>query len=181
MPIARRAAALSALFAGLLIAQQDAPSRYPDVPYVPTPAEVVEQMLKLADVHEGDVVYDLGCGDGRIVIMAATRFGARATGVDIDPALIRDARENAKKAGVSEKVKFVEGDLFATDLRSASVVTLYLLPGVNVKLIPKLLDELKPGSRVVSFRFDMGDWKATKKGDVNGRPIYLWVIPEKPR
>lgn len=168
----------SILFSALVFAQQT-PERHPDVPYVPTPVEVVEAMLKLADVHPGDVVYDLGCGDGRIVIMAAEKFGATGTGVDVDRERLADARENARKAGVSGKVAFLERDLFSADIRRASVVTLYLLPALNQKLRPKLLRDLKPGTRVVSFSFDMGDWKPDQTGDVNGRHIYLWVIPEK--
>jgi cyclopropane fatty-acyl-phospholipid synthase-like methyltransferase len=181
MSITRRAAVFSTVFSALLCAQQGTPERHPDVPYVPTPIEVVEQMLRLADVHKGDVVYDLGCGEGRIVIMAAEKFNAIGTGVDIDPELIRDAREKAKKAGVSEQVKFIQGDLFETDIRPASVVTLYLLPSINEKLMPKLLSELKPGTRVVSFAFGIGDWKPNKTMDVNGRHIFLWLVPEGKR
>ena len=163
----------------LLPGQQTAPFKYPDAPYVPTPVEVVEQMLRLAGVHKGDVVYDLGCGDGRIVIMAAEKFDATAVGVDINPELIRDARAKAERAGLSGRVRFVEGDLFETDIRPASVVTLYLLPGMTEKLKPKLLRDLKPGSRIVSFTFGIGDWKPGKAMDVNGRHIYLWIVPEK--
>jgi SAM-dependent methyltransferase len=164
---------------GAAAGPQSAPEHYPDVPFVPTPEEVVQQMLKLADVHAGDVVYDLGCGDGRIVIMAAQKFGAKATGVDIDPQRIQEARANAVKAGVSDKTKFVLGDLYEADIHPATVVTLYLLPSVNEKLKPKLLRDLKPGTRVVSHSFDMGDWKPDKTEEVDGRRIYLWTIPEK--
>ena len=170
---------ISSMVLSTLVLAQSTPERRPDVPYVPTPVEVVEAMLKLADVHKGDVVYDLGCGDGRIVIMAAEKFGATGTGVDIDREMVADARENAKRAGVNDKVHFVEGDLFATDIRPASVVTLYLFPTLNQKLRPKLMRDLKPGTRVVSFSFDMGDWKPDKTGDVNGRSIFLWIIPGK--
>ena len=171
---------LLAALSALASAQQATPDQYPDVPYVPTPVEVVEQMLTLAGVHQGDVVYDLGCGDGRIVLMAAQNFGAKATGIDLDADLIRMAREKAKRAGLSEKVTFVQGDLFEADLRSASVVTLYLLPAINQKLKPKLLRDLRPGTRVVSFSFDMGDdWKPDKTADVNGRHVYLWTIPAR--
>ena len=149
-----------------------------DVPYVPTPDEVVESMLKLAGVHRGDVVYDLGCGDGRIVI-AAARLGARAVGVDINPDRIRDARLNAKQAQVEDSVTFVQEDLFKADIKEATVVTLYLLPSVNLKLRPRLWSELKPGTRVVSHAFDMGDWKAEKTDEVDNRPVYLWTIPPK--
>jgi SAM-dependent methyltransferase len=150
--------------------------RTPDVPYVPTSQEVVDEMLKLAGVKQTDTVYDLGCGDGRIVITAAQKFGAKGVGVDINPERIQEATENAKKAGVTGKVKFVEGDLFTADIHDASVVTLYLLPSVNLKLRPKLLKDLRPGTRIVSHSFDMGDWKPDKEVDVNGRKIYLWTV-----
>lgn len=149
-----------------------------DVPYVPTPYPVVEGMLKLANVQKDDVVYDLGCGDGRIVVTAAEKFGARGVGIDIDPERIKEAWENARKAGVTERVKFLEQNLFEADLSEATVVTLYLLRGVNLKLRPKLLAELKPGTRVVSNTFDMGDWKPEQTQDVLGRTIYFWTIPE---
>ena len=165
---------------GVVLAQQaPAPKRSPDVPYVPTPQPVVEAMLKLGEVKKGDVLFDLGCGDGRIVVTAAQRYGVDATGVDIDPQRISEAKENATKAGVNGKAKFIQGDLFQADLSKASVVTLYLLPSVNMKLRPKLWKELKPGARVVSHSFDMEDWKPTKTAEVNGRRIYLWVITEK--
>jgi SAM-dependent methyltransferase len=149
-----------------------------DVPYVPTPDDVVASMLRLANVHKGDVVYDLGCGDGRIVI-AAARLGARGVGVDINPDRIRDARLNAKQAGVEDSVTFIQEDLFKADIRQATVVTLYLLPSVNLKLRPRLWSELKPGTRIVSQSFDMGDWKAEKTDEVDGRPVYFWTIPAK--
>jgi len=151
-----------------------------DVPYVPTPESVVEEMLRVAGVGKGDVVYDLGCGDGRLVITAVRKFGARrGVGVDIDPQRIRESKENARAAGVEDRVEFVEGDLFKTDIREATVVTLYLLPEVNLRLRPRLLSELKPGTRVVSHAFDMGDWEPEKTAHVEGRPIYLWTIPAK--
>lgn len=167
---------LPAVIAGSVFAQDD--FLY-DVPYVPTPQEVVHKMLEVAQVKKGDTVYDLGCGDGRIVIMAAKEFGSNAVGIDIDPNRIREANENAKQAGVSEKTRFIEKDLFQADFRAANVVTLYLLTSVNLKLRPKLLAELKPGTRVVSHNFDMGDWKPTKTVDFQGRKIYLWVVGEK--
>ena len=151
----------------------------PDVPFVPTPEEVAEAMLKLADVKKGDLVYDLGCGDGRLVITAAKKFGARGVGVDIDPQRIKESNENAKKAGVTDRVKFLEQDLFETDIKDATVVTLYLLPSINLKLRPKLLAELKPGTRVVSNSFDMGDWEPDKKEVVGMHTIYYWVIPAR--
>lgn len=169
--------ALAALIAGITtMAAQD---RQPDVPYVPTPQEVVDEMLKLAGVRGGDRLVDLGCGDGRIVVTAAQRYGVNATGVDIDPERIGEAKENAAKAGVADKAKFVEGDLFEADLKDASVVTLYLLPSVNLKLRPKLIKDLKAGSRIVSHSFDMDDWKPVKTAEVNGRRLYLWVVTEQ--
>lgn len=150
-----------------------------DVPYVPTKQEVVEEMLKIAGVKAGDVVYDLGCGDGRIIITAAKEFGATGIGVDLNPQRIKEANENAKAAGVTDKVRFVEGNLFDFDFSEASVVTLYLLPSVNLKLRPKLLKELKPGSRIVSHDFDMGDWEAEKVVEVGNDTIYFWTVPGK--
>ena len=136
-------------------------------------------MLELARVGPKDVVYDLGSGDGRIVIAAAKRHGARGVGIDIDPERIKEARENARKAGVANRAEFREGDLFAADLREASVVTLYLLPSLNLKLRPKLLAELKPGTRIVSHDFDMGDWAPEETIAVDGKTVYLWTIPKK--
>lgn len=158
----------------------NAPARRPDVIYVPTSPEVVEAMLKLANVTKNDVVYDLGCGDGRIVVAAARAFGARAIGIDIDPQRIAEANANAKTAGVEGRVKFVLGDLFEQDLHDATVVTLYLLNSLNLKLRPKLWKELKPGTRVVSHAFDMGDWKPEQTQEVGGTTIYLWRIPSQP-
>ena len=156
-----------------------APAREPDVVFVPTPPEVVDAMLDLANVAKGDVVYDLGCGDGRIVIAAAKR-GATGVGIDIDPERIKEAEANAKAAGVTGRVKFLQADLFETDLRPATVVTLYLLPELNKKLQPKLMKELRPGSRIVSHAFDMGDWKAEQTRDVDGRNVYFWTVPRQP-
>jgi cyclopropane fatty-acyl-phospholipid synthase-like methyltransferase len=147
-----------------------------DVPYVPTPNNVVSEMLKLAAVTKDDVVYDLGCGDGRIVIAAARDFGARGVGVDINPERIKEAEENARKAGVSDRVKFIEGDLFKADIKDATVVTLYLMTHVNQKLRPRLWKELKPGTRVVSQTFSMGDWKAEKTVDADDHTLYFWKI-----
>ena len=166
-----------ALFITLAPAQDPLPKRAPDVPYVPTPDEVVQTMLKLAEVKKSDIVYDLGCGDGRIVITAAKVYGAHGVGVDINPDRIREARLNAKQAGVEDLVKFVEGDLFDADIKNASVVTLYLLPSINLKLRPKLWKDLKPGTRVVSHAFDMGDWQPEKRDSVDDRPVYFWTIP----
>jgi ubiquinone/menaquinone biosynthesis C-methylase UbiE len=149
------------------------------VPYVPSPNEVVEAMLKLGEVKPNDVLYDLGCGDGRIVVTAAQKYGSRGVGVDIDPQRIKESNENAQKAGVANKVKFVQQDLFATDLREASVVTLYLLPDFNMRLRPKLLKELKPGTRIVSHTFDMGDWQPDKTVKLDYRTIYMWTVTDK--
>jgi precorrin-6B methylase 2 len=152
--------------------------RTPDVIYVPTPQEVVDGMLKLARVGKNDVVYDLGCGDGRIVVSAA-RLGARAVGIDIDPIRIREATENIRVAGVGDRAKLIEGDLFATDISEATVVTLYLLSRLNLKLRPKLLKELRPGTRIVSHAFDMDDWKPQRSESVGSSTIYLWTVPGK--
>lgn len=150
-----------------------------DVPYVPTPTKVVEGMLDLAKVQKNDMVYDLGCGDGRIIIAAAEKYGATGIGVDLNPQRIKEAKENAVEAGVEDKVTFFEGDLFEFDFSKANVLTLYLLPDVNLKLKPKILAEMKPGSRVVSHAFDMGNWKADKQINVDGKTVYLWIVPER--
>ena len=153
-----------------------------DVPYVPTPQAVVDEMLKLANVTKNDVVYDLGCGDGRLVITAVQKFGAkRGVGVDIDPQRIAESNENAKAAGVTDRTKFVVQDLFQTDFKDATVVTLYLLPEVNLRLRPKLMADLKPGTRIVSHAFDMGDWQPEKTVTVpsGGQRLFLWRIPAK--
>ena len=169
--------ALSLVLWTALLLQQDRPSRAPDVFYVPTPPAVVEAMLKMANVSSSDVVYDLGCGDGRIPIAAAQKYGARGIGIDIDPARIAEAKENAKAAGVTDKVTFLEQDLFTSDFKDATVVTLYLLPSLNQKLMPKLKAELKPGTRIVSHAFDMGpEWPPEKKEEVEGKTIYFWTI-----
>jgi predicted O-methyltransferase YrrM len=154
--------------------------RSPDVIFVPTPAEVVAAMLKVAKVGKGDVVYDLGSGDGRIPIAAVKDFGAdRAIGIDIDPQRIKEANENLQKSGVGDRVRFLNQDLFTTNLSEATVVTLYLLPSLNVKLMPKLKAELKPGTRIVSHAFDMGDWVPEQTLDVDGRRVYYWTIPKR--
>ncbi len=162
--------------AAYAVAQEPKPLHSPDVVFVPTPPEVVEGMLKLAKVTKNDVVYDLGSGDGRIVIAAARDFGARGVGIDIDPQRIKEARENAQQAGVTDRVTFRNEDLFQADIKPATVVTLYLLSSLNVKLRPKLWKELKPGTRVVSQTFDMGDWQPDQEIDVDGRTVYLWTI-----
>ncbi len=166
---------------GLTQARQR-PLRKPDVPFVVSVDEVVDAMLKTAEVTDKDVVFDLGCGDGRIVIAAAGKYGARGVGVDINPLRIKESRRNAQKAGVIQKVTFIAQDFFKTDLSQATVVAIYLDPKVNLRLRPKLLRELKPGSRVVSNSFDMGDWKPDKvvKLTVAGSEcvIYYWIIPK---
>jgi SAM-dependent methyltransferase len=172
--------------APLLIGQDRQPMHEPDVPFVPTTEEAVEAMLKLANVTKNDVVYDLGCGDGRIVIAAAKTYGAKAVGIDIDPVRIDEAKANAKKAGVEDKVRFEENDLFKADFHEATVVTLFLLNSVNLRLRPRLIEQLKPGTRVVSNTFDMGDWTPVKDITIDApdeaflsRRFFLWVVPEK--
>jgi SAM-dependent methyltransferase len=165
------------LFATVAFAQTTTTAPKLDVPYVPTPQAVVDAMLKLANVSSDDVVYDLGCGDGRIVITAAREHGATGTGFDINPERIKEANQNAREAKVTDKVKFVEQNLFKVDYRPATVVTLYLLPNVNMKLRPVLLEQLKPGTRIVSHAFDMGDWEPEETMVVDGSTIYLWTVP----
>ena len=178
------------LFITVLEAQNSKPKREPDVPYVPTTEAAVQAMLKLAGVKKSDVVYDLGCGDGRIVIAAAKTYGARGVGIDINPVRIGEAKENAKAAGVEKLVRFEENDLFQADIREATVVTLFLLPNINLKLRPKLLQDLKPGTRIVSNTFDMDDWKAEKEATVGdadtdadfeplSRRLFLWTVPPR--
>jgi len=151
----------------------------PDVIYVPTPEPVVDAMLALAEVRPGDVLYDLGSGDGRIPIVAAKRFGVRGLGVEVQEHLVRQAREKARAEGVGHLVTFRVQDLFRTDLRPASVVTLYLLPDLNARLMPKLLAELKPGARIVSHDFPMGDWRPEREVKVGSSTLYLWRVPER--
>ena len=152
-----------------------------DVPFVPTPYKVVEQMIRMADVKKDDILYDLGCGDGRIVISAAQKMGTRGVGVDIDPERIRESRKNAVKARVESLTKFIEQDLFQTNFSEATVVTMYLLPSVNLKLRPKLMNELKPGTRVVSHNFGMSGWLSDKTelvlGDYRLHTLHFWIVP----
>lgn len=166
------------LLSSILLLLIHFPLKAQDVVYVPTKQEVVDAMLELADVKESDVVYDLGCGDGRIVITAAKRFGAKGKGIDIDPERIKESKENAIKAGVTDKVEFVLEDMFETDVSEASVVYLFLLESLNKELLPKLLEQLKPGSRIVSHVFTMGDWQPEKMEFIEGAPIFLWTVPE---
>jgi SAM-dependent methyltransferase len=176
------AAALLVFAAGSATAAEETaarPKRKLDVWYVPTPPEIVDRMLDVANVRIGDVVYDLGCGDGRMVIAAAKKYGTRGVGVDLDPARIREARANAKQAGVESLVTFKVEDLFQTDLREATVVLLYLLPELNRRLKPKLFAQLQPGARVVSHDWDMGkDWPPDQYVKLGDDGIYLWVMPD---
>jgi len=159
---------------------QEQKLRPPDVRFEPSPQVVVERMLELADVQKNDIVYDLGCGDGRIVITAAKKFGASGIGIDIDPIRIQESLVNANKAGVLDRVSFRNEDLFEADINEATVVTLFLSRSANLKLRPKLLRELKPGTRIVSFYWDMDDWKPDREIEVDGEPIYMWRISERP-
>ncbi len=168
----------------------------PEVPYVPTPEDVVAEMLKMANVGEDDILYDLGCGDGRIVITAAKEFGCRGVGIDIDPARIQESKINASNAGVTDKVEFFQMDLFDADISEATVVTLYLLSRVNLRLRPKLFQELRPGTRIVSHDFSMGEWQPERSSVLeekvdyvpfqdtrfiddhwNKHTVYFWTIP----
>ncbi|MDJ0567560.1 MAG: methyltransferase domain-containing protein [Pleurocapsa sp. MO_192.B19] len=155
----------------------------PSVPFVPTPENVVNQMLELANVSSDDILYDLGSGDGRIPITAAEKYGTRSTGVEIDPELVRRSRENAESANVADNVEFLQQDLFEIDLSEATVVTLYLLPDVNLELRSKLLQELEPGTRVVSHDFNMGEWQPEQvvrvQGPTRQHTLYYWVVPEE--
>jgi tRNA G37 N-methylase Trm5 len=150
-----------------------------DVPFVPTPQVVVDKMLEMAEVKNGDYVIDLGSGDGRIPITAAKRYGTKGLGVDINPVRVQEAQQNAVREKVQDKVAFKKQNLFETDFSKATVLTMYLLPDVNMQLRPRILAELKPGTRVVSHAFDMGDWQPDKKAIVEGRTIYMWVVPER--
>jgi len=176
------------LSVSLALAQNAGPSRKPDVPYIPTTDTAVKAMLELAQVKSSDIVYDLGCGDGRIVIAAAKRYGARGVGIDIDPALVREAKQKARQAGVEKLVEFREQDLFQSNFREATVVTLFLLPAVNKRLLPQL-EALKPGTRIVSNTFEIGDWKPVREIVVKDDPnddyyfgshrLFLWIVPER--
>jgi SAM-dependent methyltransferase len=175
--LAASAATLLSLTARSGFAQTTPASRVPDVVYVPTPEAVVDEMLRVANVGPKDVLYDLGSGDGRIPITAARRFGTRGLGIDIDPQRVREARDNAERAKVADKVRFVEGDLFELDLSEATVITLYLLPALNLRLRPRLL-ALKPGTRIVSHDFSMGDWEPEKVIEVGHKTVYFWRVPQ---
>jgi predicted O-methyltransferase YrrM len=183
MRVSRIVAVVAALLTVVVAHALAQPAKPLDVPYVPTPEPVVMEMLKMANVGKNDVLYDLGSGDGRIVITAAQKYGARGVGIDLDPNRIREAEENARAAGVTDRVKFMIGDIFDTDIRAATVLTMYLLPDVNIKLRPKLLSELRPGTRIVSHNYDLGDWtpKSHKSLTINGtkHDVYFWVVPAK--
>lgn len=155
------------------------PARTPDVIYVPTPQPVVDAMLELAGVGRDDVLYDLGSGDGRIPVTAARRFGTRGVGIDIEPVRVREANANARAAGVTDLVSFRREDLFQADFSEATVVTLYLLPELNLRLRPILLEQLEPGTRIVSHAFDMGDWGPEHVVRVDSSVIYMWTVPER--
>ena len=173
----RAIATLLVSIAALAASQQ--PKRTPDIHFVPTPDEVVEAMLRLADVGANDVVYDLGSGDGRIPITAARRVGARGVGIELDPELVAQATRSAQQAGVADRVRFVEGDIFESDISPATVVTLYLLTSINERLRPKLQKELRPGTRIVSHQFRMGDWEPERDIVVDFRSVFLWRVPKR--
>ncbi|HZW13470.1 MAG TPA: class I SAM-dependent methyltransferase [Noviherbaspirillum sp.] len=173
------ATALYGLAGGALSAKSG-PVRPIDVPYVPTPQNVVDKMLQMASVKKNDLLYDLGCGDGRLVVTAAQRYGARGVGIDLDPERVEEARQNARRAKVSDRTTFKVADLFETDFSDATVVTLYLLNSVNRKLRPQLWRQLKVGTRIVSHAFDMGDeWPPEKTEVVDGSTIYFWTLKEE--
>ncbi len=176
-------AALAALAATAWLGAAGAQDKAPDAPFVPTPMPVVERMLELAKVSKNDVVFDLGSGDGRVVIAAAQRYGARGVGVEINPVWVLYARRDAEQAGVTDRVTFRVEDLFAIDLREATVVTLYLLPWMNRKLAPRFRAQLRPGTRIVSHEYGIGDWPPDHSEEmiVNGERhrIHLWTVTER--
>jgi SAM-dependent methyltransferase len=176
-----RPAAYALAVAGVLLGSAAAPAQEEprlDVIYVPTPQVVVDRMLDMAGVKSGDFMIDFGCGDGRMVVSAAKR-GARGYGVDINPARINEANENARKAGVTDKVEFKIADLFQEDLSKADVMAMYLLTDINLRLRPKILDTMKPGTRIVSHAFDMGDWEPDQRDTVDGKNVFFWIVPAK--
>ncbi|MDC7789493.1 methyltransferase domain-containing protein [Rhodoplanes sp. TEM] len=176
-----RASAAAAVTAAITVsaAAQTTTGARPDVHYVPTPEPVVERMLELADPKPGELLMDLGSGDGRIPITAVKKYGVRAIGIDIDPVRISEAKANAREAGVEDKVEFRQENLFEADIAKADIVTLYLLESLNLRLRPRLLAELKPGTRIVSHSFSMGDWAPDRRETVDGRQVYFWTVPEK--
>jgi precorrin-6B methylase 2 len=162
------------------LGRSDLPERAPDVPYVPTPQGVVDDMLELAGVKPGDVLYDLGSGDGRIVITAAKRYGVHGVGIEINPEHIHEAEANARAAGVQHLTEFRQQDIFKAHLGDATVVTMFLLPSVNTRLKPKLLGELRPGTRIVSHAFEIEGWEPDRIVESDGSTLYLWVVPDDP-
>lgn len=179
MSIDRRSFTIAVALALAFPAAALAQSVQRDVPFVPTPEHVVKRMLELAQIKPGEFMMDLGSGDGRIAIAAARDYGATAVGIDIDPDRIRDANENARKAGVTDRVTLKQENIFTTSIKEADVITMYLLTTVNRKLRPRLLEELRPGTRLVSHAFDMGEWEADIFETVDGRHVYMWVVPAK--
>ena len=172
-------AASAAVFVSAVeIIKAGAQPRQLDVPYVPTPQHIVDSMLRLAAPTDKDFLVDLGSGDGRIPVTAALRYGTRGFGVDLNPERVKEARANAEKAKVADKVQFIEGDLFKTDFTKATVLTMYLLPRVNMRLRPQVLD-MRPGTRVVSHDFDMEDWKPDQVEKHEYKVVYFWVVPAK--
>lgn len=175
--VASLAAGVVAVSSARLTARPQAPAAEPDVIFVPTPQPIVEAMLDMAQVTSADVVYDLGSGDGRVVITAAKKYGARGVGIEIDPALVRQSRAAAVAAGVADRVTFIEGNIFTADIHEATVVTLYLLQSLNERLRPKFVRELRPGTRLVSHVFNMGpEWPPVKATRIDGHPVALWVV-----
>jgi SAM-dependent methyltransferase len=168
------------LIVALVLASQLPPQRQPDVIFVPTRESVADAMLQMAKITSTDVVYDLGSGDGRVVILAAQKYGARGVGIELDPRLVQVSREVAREGEVEDRVTFVNGDLFEADISPATLVTIYLSPGVNARLEPKLRKELRPGTRIVSHQFPIGTWPPgqTIRAD-DGTLLYLWTVPEK--
>jgi SAM-dependent methyltransferase len=177
----RRTLLAAGLLMPCLARAQERPAPRLDVHYVPTPMPVVNKMLEMAEVKRGNLLYDLGCGDGRIVVTAAKEFGARGIGIDLDPNRIAEAQANAREAGVSDLTRFMVADLFETDFSDADVVTLYLLPELNVRLRPRLWRQLKLGARVVSHDFRMGDWKPERTEHVGNATVYGWTLNERVR
>ena len=173
------AGAAALVLAGPALGQRASSPPSLDVPYVPTPQEVVDRMLQLVQPTAEDFVMDLGCGDGRMLVTAASKFGARGFGVDLNPVRIEEATANAKNANVTDKIRFEVKNLFQTSIKDATVLTMYLLPSVNIQLRPRILDEMRPGSRIVSHAFHMGDWMPDIQADAIGRTIYHWVVPAK--
>jgi SAM-dependent methyltransferase len=169
-----RSLALTVAASATLLAQT--PTKTPDIHYAPTRQVVADAMLRLANVSANDVVYDLGSGDGRIVVIAAQKYGARGVGIEIDHALVERSRETAREGGVAERVRFIEGDLFTTDISPATVVTMFLSTTVNMRLEPKLKRELRPGTRIVAEQFGIGVWPPDQAVRVEGQSLFLWTI-----